>query len=78
MERGVSLEEALDLVKQLSPLDKARLIERIFPDIERELKAAQPTPRKSLRGLWRGLDITEEEIAEARREMWSNFPRGDI
>ena len=78
MERGVSLEEALDLVKQLSPLDKARLIERIVPDIERELKAAQPTPRKSLRGLWRGLDITEEEIAEARREEWANFPRGDI
>jgi hypothetical protein len=78
MERGVSLEEALKLVKQLSPLDKARLIERIVPDIERELKAAQPTPRKSLRGLWRGLDITEEEIAEARREMWSNFPREDI
>jgi hypothetical protein len=78
MERGVSLEEALDLVKQLSPLDKARLIERIVPDIERELKAARPTPRKSLRGLWQGLDITEEEIAEARREMWSNFPREDI
>jgi hypothetical protein len=78
METGVSLEEALDLVKQLSPLDKARLIERIVPDIERELKAAQPTPRKSLRGLWRGLDITEEEIAEVRREMWSNFPREDI
>ena len=37
-----------------------------------------PTPRKSLRGLWRGLDITEEEIAEARREMWSNLPREDI
>ena len=78
MERGVTLEEALDLVKQLSPLDKARLIERIVPDIERELKAARPTPRKSLRGLWRGLDITEEEITEARREMWGNFPREDI
>ena len=78
MERVVTLEEALDLVKQLSPLDKVRLIERLVPDIERELKAARPTPRKSLRGLWRGLNITEEEIAEARREMWSNFPRGDI
>ena len=73
----MTLEEALDLVKQLSPLDKARLIERIVPDIERELKAAC-TPRKSLRGLWRGLDITEEEIAEARREMWGNFPREDV
>ena len=78
MERVVTLEEALNLVKQLSPVDKARLIERIVPDIERELKAAQPTSRKSLRGLWRGLGITEEEIAEARREMWSNFPREDI
>jgi hypothetical protein len=31
----------------------------------------------SLRGLWAGLNnhITEEDIAEARREMWGNFPR---
>jgi len=75
MESVVTLGEALSLAQQLSPVDKARLIERIVPDIERELKAAQLTPRKSLRGLWRGLDITEEEIAEARREMWGNFPR---
>jgi hypothetical protein len=66
------------MLKQLSPLDKARLVERIVPDIERELKAAPPTPRKSLGGLWRGLGITEEEIAEARREEWANFPREDI
>jgi hypothetical protein len=78
MERVVTLEQALDLVKQLSPVDKARLIERIVPDIERELKAARPMPHKPLRGLWRGLDITEEEIVEARRKMWSNFPREDI
>jgi hypothetical protein len=78
MEKVVTLEEALELVRQLSPVDKTRLIERIVPDIERELKAARPKPRKSLRGLWRGLDITEEEIAEARREMWGNFPREDI
>jgi hypothetical protein len=78
METSVTLEQALELVQQLSPVDKARLIERIVPDIERELEAAQPTPRKSLRGLWKGLDITEEEIAEARREMWGSFPREDV
>ena len=78
MERAVTLEEALELARQLSPVNKVRLIERIVPDIERELMASQPTPRKSLRGLWRGLDITEEDIAEARREMWGNFPREDI
>lgn len=34
-------------------------------------------PLRSLRGLWAdfGVDITEEDIAEARREMWRNFPR---
>lgn len=35
------------------------------------------TPLTSLAGLWanQGRDITEEDIAEARREMWGNFPR---
>lgn len=78
MEEVVTLEEVLDLVKQLSPVDKVRLIERVAPEIEHELAFTTRTPRKSLRGLWRGLDISEEDIAEARREMWGSFPRGDI
>lgn len=34
-------------------------------------------PRHSLRGLFGdlGLTISEEDIDEARREMWGNFPR---
>ena len=34
-------------------------------------------PRRSLRGLWKGLNVhlTEEDIAAARHEMWGNFPR---
>ncbi len=34
-------------------------------------------PRKSLEGIWAHLDIniTEEELAETRREMWGNFPK---
>jgi hypothetical protein len=42
------------------------------------LRSANPkTPLKSLRGLWTGLglDITSQEIADARREIWGNFPR---
>lgn len=78
MGNTVTLDEALVVVRQLSPIDKARLIERLVPDIERELRATEPTPRKSLLGLWQGLDITEEDIEEARREMWSGFPREDI
>jgi hypothetical protein len=78
MNKVVTFEEALELVKQLSPVEKARLIRGLVADLERELQAVRPAPRKSLRGLWRGLDITDEDIAEARREMWGNFPREDI
>lgn len=37
-------------------------------------------PRRSVLGLAVDLrvDLTEEDIAEARREMWGNFPREDI
>jgi Protein of unknown function (DUF2281) len=40
-------------------------------------KQAPKRPRKSLKGLFAdlGVHITEEDIAEARREMWGNFPR---
>ena len=75
MGRVVTLEEALDLVKQLSPLDKVRLIERIVPDIERELMATWLTPRKSLLGLCADLGPapSAEEIDQARREEWANI-----
>jgi len=72
---AVTLEQALAVVRRLSAVDKARLVMRIAPDLERELQTAQPTRRRSLRGIWRGLDITEKDIAEARREMWGGFPR---
>jgi len=34
-------------------------------------------PLRSREGLWADLDIniTEQDISEARREMWGNFPR---
>lgn len=70
MQGTVTFNEVSDMAKRLSPLDKVRLIEWVVPDIERELQSAQPVPRKSLRGIWSDLDITDEDIAEARREMF--------
>jgi hypothetical protein len=78
MVKALTLEEIVDLTKQLSLRDKVRLIERIAPQIERELAGATSKPRVSLRGLWQGARVTEEEISEARREMWADFPRDDI
>lgn len=74
----MTLDEIVELTKQLSLLDKVRLIEEIAPQIEQELKAAQPMPRTPLRGLWEGLDITDEDITEVRAEIWGDFPRKDI
>ena len=75
MEKPVKLEEALELVKQLSLVDKVRLIEQVAPQIERELTMIQPKRRKSLRALWRGSNISESDISEIREQMWVNFPR---
>ncbi len=35
-------------------------------------------PRTELYGMFKGFDTSEEEIAEARREMWGKFPREDF
>lgn len=78
MAKTVTLDEIVALTKQLSLLDKVRLIEALAPQIKQELKIVQPTSRTPLRGLWKGLDITEEEITEARAEMWGTFPRENI
>jgi hypothetical protein len=73
MDQTVTIEDALELIKQLSLIDKIRLIERIAPQIEHELTSIQLKPRKSLRGLWRGSNISESDIAQMRQEVWANF-----
>jgi len=78
MAEAATLERLLELAKRLSARDKIRLIERIAPQIEHELRSCSPGERRSLRGLWRGLDVSEEDIAQARRESWAEFPREDI
>ncbi|HIK08781.1 MAG TPA: hypothetical protein IGS52_00685 [Oscillatoriaceae cyanobacterium M33_DOE_052] len=78
MKKAVTLEEVLNLANQLSAVDKLSLIEQIAPQIKRELHGVSPPQPQSLRGLWRSLDITEQDIAEARQQMWGNFPRQDV
>lgn len=71
MSSAVTLDSVFVLAKQLPLAEKVRLIEWIAPQIERELLSSQRGPRKSLRGLWRGLAITESDIDEARRETYT-------
>ena len=78
MTKSITLEEVVNLAKQLSPLDRIRLIEQITPHLKRDLIASPSQPRKSLRGIWKGIDISEADITEVKAEMSENFPREDI
>ncbi|HIJ69639.1 MAG TPA: hypothetical protein HPP57_09085 [Deltaproteobacteria bacterium] len=73
MAESPALERLLELAKQLSAFDKIRLIERLAPQIEYELKSCNPVERKPLRGLWSGVDLSEEDIAQARRETLAEW-----
>ena len=50
--------------------------------VEREIKESESRcgPLFDPHGLWAhsGVDITEDDITEARREAWGEFPREDI
>ncbi len=75
-----SLEEVVGLAKQLSPVDKLRLLERVIPDLEATLQAAPQTPLRSSHGALADLGPapSAEDIDEVRREMLRDFPRDDV
>jgi len=78
----VTLEQVLDLARHLKPREQAQLISQLAATIKYSLDSqeASKTPRQTLRGLLADLGPapSAEEIDEARREMWGNFPREDI
>ncbi|MBC8170158.1 MAG: hypothetical protein H7X77_00735 [Anaerolineae bacterium] len=77
---NISFDELVTLVENLPALEKVRLVERIMVTLGQELKTQPSQSLKSAYGLWADLnvDISAEDIDEARREMWGNFPREDI
>lgn len=54
--------------------DQQRKVLDFIEDLSPPLAGERP----SLYGLFKGQVTTEEDIAEARREMWGNFPREDF
>mgnify|MGYP000916172264 CR=1 FL=1 len=64
--------ELFGIFKQLSLREQLELVEQILATLRPQLPATPPTkqPLRSLLGLWQGFTVTEEDIAEARREMW--------
>ncbi|MEZ2238412.1 DUF2281 domain-containing protein [Microcoleus sp.] len=74
----MDLEQAvLDKLRELPPNHQQEVLD--FAEFLHQ-KNILKRPLKSVKGMWVHLDmdITEEDIAQARKEMWGNFPRGDI
>jgi hypothetical protein len=71
-------QEILDALRGL-PADKQQEVLNHAKHLRSELGQGRP-PRKSGRGLWANLhiDLSAEDIDEARREMWNKFPRDDF
>ena len=67
-------EQILECVRALPPGEQEKV--REFAEQLRH-QSGHRVPLKSLEGLWARypFDLTDEDIAEARREMWANFPR---
>jgi hypothetical protein len=67
-------QQVLEKLRGLPPEKRKEVLD--FVDYLKE-KDGPNQPRHSLLGLWADLNfhVTEEDIAEARREMWSSFPR---
>jgi len=79
------------LAHHRQPVEKAVIhqFRELPPDVQQEAlaylqfltaKNAVNHPHQGIKGLWanEGFTISEEDIEEARRECWGNFPREDI
>ena len=71
----MTLEETVLQTLRELPLDKQQEVLDFAQYLKQ--KSIPQKPRRSLKGLCADLNIkiTEEDIAEARQEMWGNFPR---
>ena len=67
-------ELVIERLRDLPPDQKEEVLD--FVESLQEKKGAKQ-PLQSRDGLWAdlGVEINEEDIAGARREMWSTFPR---
>lgn len=81
----ITYESVLRDAQQLMPDEQRRLLEAlttfVFNSKAMDTRDAEaPTPKRSLLGIAADLGPgpSAEEIDEARREAWANFPRDDI
>jgi len=71
----MTIEEAVIEKLRGLPPEKQRQVLAFVESLRPPATAKRPL--KSAEGLWAnlGISITQRDIAQARREMWRNFPR---
>ena len=71
----MSVEQAILEVVRSLPIEKQQEVLSHATRLREE--SAPRAPFKSVKGILagRGISISAEDIDEARREMWKNFPR---
>ena len=80
---SVQIEQSVVQQLRLLPPEKQQEV-LDFVEFLRQRASARDTatthPRRTVRELQidTDVDISEEDIAEARREMWGRFPREDV
>lgn len=67
------------LIEKLATLPPEKQQE-VLHFVESLQGSSGPQRQRGLKGLWAdlGVDLSAEDIDEARREMWGTFPREDI
>lgn len=73
----LTYQDVLSNAQKLSVKEKARLLEEISAALRAELTESSQ-PKRSLLGIWEGEMLSLEDIDEARKDLWQNFPREDI
>ena len=71
----MTVQEIIQSARQLSWRERLLLVEQILSDLAQQVPDEPETikPLRSLYGLWQGFSITDDDIAQARREMWGQF-----
>ncbi len=74
------LEQIRELAKSLSPAQQLMLIGELVDHLRYNLPPDLKRPSRSLHGALKDLGPapSADDIDEARREAWANFPREDI
>ena len=78
MKQIANIQQSVVEILEVLPPDKQQELLHFAESLQAQNIAKKP--RKSLKGIWSDLEInlTEEDLTEARREMWGNFPKSEV